>query len=640
MKNAMKWAFAVLLSAVAWTYAADSLDVKLSVSDKNGNLYFWDKDKGGCSFEETKDYFTESTGKCPQGAVIKVKAGATFKSLLKLKCWQSSDVCVSTDEILELKVSSDTVLQALFEKTDIDSYMRIPDYLKYSQFPVFGRDSLEIESNLYFENRDYIYIVYQYNSGDGYKNMINPVKILREEGLPEELSVISFSRNFETEINANEKVWSHSFKKDSTVYFRVAAAFNENALINHTTDVVYSEDLSIFFHHPIVFESVSGVKIRSRDDSYGREVYFSCNKSEIEVPADDDEYIYDYRWHRVGASGKEYLSSDVRKIIVGDSVHYKAELIKLPKELPEIAFTVTGIEVGHSAKDVKIGTPNECFIVSDVELIQGNKVVEGTLKQGEGFGFMQANVTISEVDSCTGNLQANLWRYYAKDNKGAKIYTVNGLDEKKTLNKDFNVFFCNFSEVVFLDDYAGNVLKREIVAEGLSVTPPEAPKREGYVFKGWDTDKFDHVTEDIGFLTVVAQYEKVESSSSTDVASSSSEAKSSSSNKEIASSSSSSSKNKSSSSSSKGKGGKSSSSKGGKDAIVAVQQMPQFSLVAAGRDIQVAGARMGSAYAVFDIQGHVMVKGRVAAANFDVPVSRAGSYLVRIGNQVQKVNIK
>ena len=93
-------------------------------------------------------------------------------------------------------------------------------------------------------------------------------------------------------------------------------------------------------------------------------------------------------------------------------------------------------------------------------------------------------------------------------------------------------------------------------------------------------------------------------------------------------------------SSSSAKDAKSSSSKGGKDAIVAVQQIPQFSLVAVGRDIQVAGARMGSAYAVFDMQGHVMVKGRVGAANFDVPVNRAGSYLVRIGNQVQKVNIK
>ena len=209
---------------------------------------------------------------------------------------------------------------------------------------------------------------------------------------------------------------------------------------------------------------------------------------------------------------------------------------------------------------------------------------------------------------------------------------------------------CSFHEVVFLDDYAGNVLKQEIVAEGLSVTPPEAPKREGYVFKGWDVDGFDKV---IGDMIVVAQYEKVESSSSTNVESSSSKevaSSSSSSHNDSSSSSeaksssseakSSSSKNKSSSSSSKGKDSKSSSSKGGKDAIVAVQQVPQFSLVAMGRDIQVAGARMGSAYAVFDMQGHVMVKGRVGAANFDVPVSRAGSYLVRIGNQVQKVNIK
>ena len=130
--------------------------------------------------------------------------------------------------------------------------------------------------------------------------------------------------------------------------------------------------------------------------------------------------------------------------------------------------------------------------------------------------------------------------------------------------------------------------------------------------------------------------QNVNFSSSSVIVSSSGES-SSSSMKTIASSSSVKDK---SSSSSKGKDSKSSSSKDGKDAIVAMQQVPQFSLVAMGRDIQVAGARMGSAYAVFDMQGHVMVKGRVEATNFDVPVNRAGSYLVRIGNQVQKVNVR
>jgi hypothetical protein len=221
---------------------------------------------------------------------------------------------------------------------------------------------------------------------------------------------------------------------------------------------------------------------------------------------------------------------------------------------------------------------------------------------------------------------------------------------------------------------------------------PDAPLKDGFVFIGWYTiggikvGNAGDVIEVLEGMELIAEYEEIiQNSSSSTIASlssssfksesssserednlsscsaqnvnfssssvivSSSGESSSSSMKTIASSSSvkdkssSSSKgkdSKSSSSSSKSEKGKSSSSKGGKDAIVAVQQVPQFSLVAAGRDIQVAGARMGSAYAVFDMQGHVMVKGRVEAANFDVPVSRAGSYLVRIGNQVQKVNIK
>lgn len=56
--------------------------------------------------------------------------------------------------------------------------------------------------------------------------------------------------------------------------------------------------------------------------------------------------------------------------------------------------------------------------------------------------------------------------------------------------------------------------------------------------------------------------------------------------------------------------------------------------------IQILGAKVGSAYAIFDMQGRVLKKGRVESANFNIPMTMAGNYLVRVGNQTQQITIK
>ncbi len=53
-------------------------------------------------------------------------------------------------------------------------------------------------------------------------------------------------------------------------------------------------------------------------------------------------------------------------------------------------------------------------------------------------------------------------------------------------------------------DYGGAVLKTETVDLGDAVTPPADPSRDGYTFKGWDTQAYENVTEDI---IVYAVYE-------------------------------------------------------------------------------------------------------------------------------------
>ena len=93
-------------------------------------------------------------------------------------------------------------------------------------------------------------------------------------------------------------------------------------------------------------------------------------------------------------------------------------------------------------------------------------------------------------------------------------------------------------------------------------------------------------------------------------------------------------------SSSSGKSGKSSSSKGGKNAIHVSAQMPQFSVVAADRQILVSGVPAGADYFLLDINGRVMSQGCSVAQDFAIAVPRAGYYLLRVGNTVRTVNVQ
>ena len=170
--------------------------------------------------------------------------------------------------------------------------------------------------------------------------------------------------------------------------------------------------------------------------------------------------------------------------------------------------------------------------------------------------------------------------------------------------------------------------------------PLPTPSLSDQTFLGWEYG--DALVTEIPAtasrnLILSAQWKSIPSSSSV-AASSSSTAKSSSSEAKSSSSNAKSSSSTAKSSSSSA-GGKSSSSKG-KDAIVANGIVPHFSLTTAGRDILVAHARVGAAYAVFDMQGRVMMSGRVAVSDFSLTVPCSATYLVRIGGQLQKVSLK
>lgn len=76
------------------------------------------------------------------------------------------------------------------------------------------------------------------------------------------------------------------------------------------------------------------------------------------------------------------------------------------------------------------------------------------------------------------------------------------------------------------------------------------------------------------------------------------------------------------------------------DALVANLPAPVWSVTASGRNIQIHAAPVGKAYALFDLQGKVLAKGRVGSLEMTLSVPRAGSYIVRIGERSVRMNAR
>ena len=66
----------------------------------------------------------------------------------------------------------------------------------------------------------------------------------------------------------------------------------------------------------------------------------------------------------------------------------------------------------------------------------------------------------------------------------------------------------------------------------------------------------------------------------------------------------------------------------------------ELRIASISRAIQIAGAKVGSAYAILDMQGRVLKKGRVESANFNIPMAMAGNFLVRVGSRTQRISIR
>lgn len=68
--------------------------------------------------------------------------------------------------------------------------------------------------------------------------------------------------------------------------------------------------------------------------------------------------------------------------------------------------------------------------------------------------------------------------------------------------------------------------------------------------------------------------------------------------------------------------------------------LPQFSVSVVNGNLQVAHARVGDRYALFDMQGNVVLRGTVNSSNFNMVVPVSGNYVLRIGNGSRKVSVR
>ena len=196
------------------------------------------------------------------------------------------------------------------------------------------------------------------------------------------------------------------------------------------------------------------------------------------------------------------------------------------------------------------------------------------------------------------------------------------------------------------------------VEEDSLFTLPEAPKKEGHLFIGWydaNGNFLGNAGDTIKIkvdIQIVAHFKAVSSSSSEK--SSSSMAKSSSSvgkssssigkfsssvEKSSSSIGKSSSGGEKSSSSSLGEG-KSSCSSEGPEAILAKVPALTWTATASGRSFRIHAAPVGKPYALFDLQGKVLAKGRVESSEMTILAPRAGSFIVRIGTHTVRMNAK
>ena len=76
------------------------------------------------------------------------------------------------------------------------------------------------------------------------------------------------------------------------------------------------------------------------------------------------------------------------------------------------------------------------------------------------------------------------------------------------------------------------------------------------------------------------------------------------------------------------------------ESLYKVSMMPNFSVRANGMQVQINGIKAGSAFGVYNMLGKVISSGIALSDNMTVNVPTTGSYIVRVGSEMSRVNVK
>ena len=71
-----------------------------------------------------------------------------------------------------------------------------------------------------------------------------------------------------------------------------------------------------------------------------------------------------------------------------------------------------------------------------------------------------------------------------------------------------------------------------------------------------------------------------------------------------------------------------------------VSMVPTFSVRANGMQLEINGAKAGNVFAVYNMQGKAIAGGMLMSSNLTVNVPATGSYIVRVGSEMNRVNVK
>ena len=76
------------------------------------------------------------------------------------------------------------------------------------------------------------------------------------------------------------------------------------------------------------------------------------------------------------------------------------------------------------------------------------------------------------------------------------------------------------------------------------------------------------------------------------------------------------------------------------ESLYKVSLMPHFSVRANGMQVLINGIKSGSQYGVYNMQGKVISSGIALSDNLTVKVPTTGSYIVRVGSEMNRINVK